>query len=207
MLRRDPVLGRLVRATPGLRMPGAWDPFETAVRVLIGQQVSVAGASTVAGRLVERVGWRIDAPLPGSLRALFPTPEQLAAASPSALDMPRARAEAVLAFARAVADGSLDLTAGDELDALVARLTELRGVGPWSAHLIAARVFDHADALPASDLGLRKGAMRCVGAAEPPTARELERLAEAWRPYRTTASAYLWMASAPSAKLARSPRT
>ncbi|MFN3242359.1 MAG: AlkA N-terminal domain-containing protein [Planctomycetota bacterium] len=204
-LRRDPLLGALVRDNPGLRVPGAWDPFETSVRVLVGQQVSVAGASTVAGRLVERIGRRIELPLTGSLHSLFPTPQQLAEASPDVLDMPRARAEAILAFARTVADGQLDLTAAFDLDELVARLTDLRGIGPWSAHLIAARVFDQADAFPASDLGLRKGAGACRG-GEVPAARELEGLAAAWRPYRTTACAYLWMADSAAPKQNRNRR-
>ncbi|MFK7743052.1 MAG: AlkA N-terminal domain-containing protein [Planctomycetota bacterium] len=201
-LRRDAAIGAIVRAHPGLRMPGAWDRFETSVRVLIGQQVSVAGASTVAGRLVERIGTRIDLPLSGTLHSLFPSPQDLAAASPDVLDMPRARAQAILAFAQAVATGELDLVAAESLDELVARLTERPGIGPWSAHLIAARVFDQPDAFPASDLGLRKGA---ASDGEIPSARELERMSAAWRPYRTTACAYLWLAAA-AAAAAASPK-
>ena len=203
MLGQDPVLGAAIRAQPGLCMPGAWDVFETAVRILIGQQVSVAGASTIAGRLVARLGQRIDLPLRGTLTARFPTPERLANADPTLLDMPRARADAIVGFARAVASGDLDLLAVADLEGHVARLMELRGIGPWSAHLIAARCLNHADAFPASDLGLRKGACSLTG-GEIPSARQLERMGEAWRPFRATACAYLWMASAASPKLTQS---
>lgn len=191
-LLRDPHLGEHVRKTPGLRLPGCFDPFETCVRILVGQQVSVAGASTVCGRLVERLGERVDVPLDGSLHSLFPTANALAGADPAMLDMPRARARAILGFAAAVAAGELDLYRRDDLSETLARLQALPGIGPWSAHLMAARVFAHSDAFPSSDLGLRKSAagLRRNGDL---SARELERYAEPWRPWRTTAAAYLWM--------------
>jgi AraC family transcriptional regulator of adaptative response / DNA-3-methyladenine glycosylase II len=111
--------------------------------------------------------------------------------------MPRSRASAIIGFARAVASGELDLYRAESFDDTLARLIRLPGIGPWSAGLIAARVFDHADAFPAGDLGLRKGAAHLIGRAEALDPRELEQLSAAWRPWRTTAAAYLWLATAP----------
>lgn len=192
-LGRDAHLGPWLRACPGLRLPGAYDAFETSIRVLIGQQVSVAGASTVCGRLVARLGERIDAPLPGSLHSLFPTANAIAAADVSVLDMPKARARAIIGFAQAVATGELDLYARESLEDTRRRLQAFPGIGPWSADLIAARAMDHTDAFPASDLGLRKSAARAFGREEIVSARELEQRSLSWRPWRTTAIAYLWM--------------
>ena len=192
-LRSDTIIGSLVRRHPGLRMLGAWDPFETSIRILVGQQVSVAGASTITGRIVARFGTRIDSALPGSLHSLFPSPAALATADADQLDMPRARARAIAGLARAVANGELDFYRRESLDDTLRRLLELPGVGPWTAHLIAARAFDQPDAFPASDLGLRKAAAHCLGRAEPLSATELEDLSTAWRPWRATAAAYLWI--------------
>ena len=192
-LRRDQLLGRWIKRSPGMRMPGAYDRFETCIRILVGQQVSVAGASTVCGRIVQRLGERIEVPLPGSLHSLFPTANAIAQADHSVLDMPKARARAIIGFAQAVAAGELDLYRADDLDTTRRKLTALPGIGPWSADLIAARVMDHVDAFPASDLGLRKSATIALGAAKVVTARQLEVLSQAWQPWRTTAAAYLWM--------------
>lgn len=206
-LRRDEGLGRWLRTRPGLRLPGAYDPFETSVRILIGQQVSVAGASTVCGRMVERLGRRIDTQLPGGLRYLFPSAADLAASDPSALDMPRARANAIVGFARAVADGELDLYRRDGLDETRRRLQQMPGIGPWSADLIAARAMDHVDAFPASDLGLRKSASGLFGYGKIVSARELASRALEWSPWRTTALAYLWMYPGAAAKVVTGGKT
>ncbi len=193
-LRRDPLLGPLIRRRPGLRLPGAWDRFETAVRIIIGQQVSVAGASTVTGALAERFGASIDTPLPDGLARMFPGPAALAQLEPRDLAMPRARARTVRSFAAAVASGQLDLLGRATLEETVAELVALPGIGPWTAHFIAGRVMGHADAFPASDLGLRRSASALLGVSELISARDLDQLAEAWRPFRSTAAAYLWMA-------------
>lgn len=200
-LLRDPDLGPWLCSCPGLRLPGAYDPFETSIRVLVGQQISVAGASIVCGRLVERLGKRIDAPLPGSLHSLFPTANAIAAAHVSVLDMPKARARAIIGFAQAVASGKLDLYAQESLDNTRRRLQSFPGIGPWSTDLIAARAMDHTDAFPASDLGLRKSATRAFGHNEIISARELEQRSLTWRPWRTTAIAYLWMYPTSPAKV------
>lgn len=191
-LRRDHVIGPLVRRSAGLRLAGAYDRFETSVRIIVGQQVSVAGASTVSGRLAARFGEAVDVGLPGGLRYLFPSPEALAGADLRDIGMPSARARTIVGFARAVAEGELDLTRVAPLDELCAELEALPGVGPWTSHLIAARAMAHPDAFASSDLGLRKGAARLLGRSAPLSTRELEELAERWRPHRTAAMAYLW---------------
>ena len=192
-LRRDPILGPLVRRRPAVRIPGAWDRFETAVRIIVGQQVSVAGASTTLGKIVGDVGERVPTPLPGGLARLFPSPDALAAADPRTFPMPAARARTIVGFARAVADSAVDLSDPGPLPEALARLQAVAGVGPWTANLIAARVMGAQDAFPASDLGLRKAAGRLLGASAPISARELETVAEAWRPFRALAAAHLWM--------------
>lgn len=198
----DPVIGPLVRSAPGLRVPRSWDRFETAVRIIVGQQISLAAASTLSGRIAQRFGTPIspmleccdDVLVP--LTHLFPGAATLAGAGTTAftgLGFTRQRVSTIVSFSEAVASGQLDLTAVDTLDATIARLCELPGIGPWTAHLIAMRVFGHDDAFPASDLGLRRSAERLVG--RPVSARELEALAESWRPYRSWAAQHLWHAS------------
>ncbi|MDH3727189.1 MAG: helix-turn-helix domain-containing protein [Myxococcales bacterium] len=195
-LRRDEVIGPLVRRRPGLRLAGAWDRFETSVRIIVGQQVSVAGASTIAGRLAARFGETVQVGLPGGLRYLFPSPDALARADLRDIGMPSARARTIVAFARAVASGEIDLSRVAPLEDVCAELEALPGIGPWTSHLIAARAMGHPDAFASSDLGLRKGAARLLGHREPLSTRDVEALAERWRPHRTTAMAYLWMSPA-----------
>jgi len=198
-LRHDDVIGPLVRHRSGLRLPGAWDRFETSVRIIVGQQISVAGASTIAGRLAERFGQRIHVGLPGGLRYLFPSPEALANADFRDIGMPSARARTIVAFAGAVASGEVDLSQVAPLQDVCTELETVPGIGPWTSQLIAARVMGHPDAFASSDLGLRKAAARLLGRSEPPSSHDLETLAERWRPHRTTAMAYLWMSSATKA--------
>ena len=190
-LARDPLLAPLVAAHPGLRVPGAWDPFELAIRAIVGQQVSVAGARTIAGRIVARAGDRLPSPS-GSVVALFPTPDQLAAADLSAIGMPGARARAIVGFASAVA-GDPDLLApSDDLEAIVRRLKALPGIGEWTAQYMALRGLKHPDAFPASDLGILR-ALAGPDGRRPTPAEALAR-AEAWRPYRAYAAQHLWSA-------------
>ena len=185
----DPLVGSLVRARPGLRVPGTWDPFEVGVRAIVGQQVSVAGAGTVAARLVARHG----APVPGlgdfGLTHLFPSPSTLATADLGGLGLTTARAEAVRNFALAVFEGRVQLDRGDELDALVAAVTAIPGLGPWTAQYLALRMGEP-DAFPDSDLGLRRAAERLGGGDGP-----LATAAERWRPWRATAAVHLWQSS------------
>jgi AraC family transcriptional regulator, regulatory protein of adaptative response / DNA-3-methyladenine glycosylase II len=192
-LASDPTLRRLVRARPGLRVPGAWDGFEVAVRAVLGQQVSVKGATTLAGRLVQRFGERVAIEaLPAhrreALTHLFPNPDKLATARIEEIGIPRARAEAIRALATAVTSGSLRLGGHASLDDAVAALVELPGVGPWTAHYIAMRALREPDALPASDGVLR----RVVVPGRILTPIEVEKRAEAWRPWRAYAVMHLW---------------
>ncbi|MBI5485960.1 MAG: DNA-3-methyladenine glycosylase 2 family protein [Deltaproteobacteria bacterium] len=184
-LRGDPALAPLVRRRPGLRIPGAWDPFECVVRAILGQQVSVAAARTLAARLVRRAGAPLPAPADG-LTHLFPSPAILASADLSGLGLTGARARAILAFARAVVDRRLDLRASPA--DVVAALVALPGIGDWTAQYVALRALGEPDAFPAGDLALR----RAVGGNHPPSTRALAARAEAWRPWRGYAVFHLW---------------
>jgi AraC family transcriptional regulator of adaptative response / DNA-3-methyladenine glycosylase II len=176
-LRRDPLLSGLVDRYPGLRLPGAWNPFELAVRAILGQQISVAAATTLAGRIVERWG----EPLPDSDLKIFPSPHTLASADLASIGLPRQRAEALGRLAKEVATGALDLDSRPAVE----HLCELQGVGEWTAQYICMRAFGEPDAFPASDLGLRRAAGNIPAA-------ELLRRAENWRPWRAYAAIHLW---------------
>jgi AraC family transcriptional regulator, regulatory protein of adaptative response / DNA-3-methyladenine glycosylase II len=191
-LARDPLLAPLVAARPGLRVPGAWDPFELAIRAIIGQQVSVAGARTLAGRLVARAGDRLSTSA-GDVVSLFPRPEQVARADLSEIGMPGARARSIVGFAAAVAADPDLLAPSDDLDAIVRRLVALPGIGEWTAQYIALRGLKHPDAFPASDLGILR-ALAGPDGRRPAPAEALAR-AEAWRPNRAHAAQHLWSAT------------
>ena len=171
----DPLLSPAVAAHPGLRIPGAWDGFELAVRAILGQQVSVQGARTLAGRLVEKWGGGV----------LFPEPASLAEADLTKAGLTRARARAISKLAAEVAGGGLRFEPAGSLEETIAKLTAFEGIGDWTAHYIALRAFGEPDAFPAADLGLRQ-------AAGDLSTRELEACAEAWRPWRGYAALYLW---------------
>lgn len=192
-LSQDAQLAALVARYPGLRIPTAFDPFEQAVRAIVGQQVTVKAAVTIVGRLVKRLGDElVDAPADGPNR-LFPTPKAIAEADLAGIGMPGKRVATLQGFARAVCDGSLALHAEDGVDDLIERLRALPGIGPWTAQYIALRAFGVADAFPASDLGLLKA--RLWGSAGI-TAPALTVQAEAWRPWRAYAAMYLWQSYA-----------
>ncbi|HME71823.1 MAG TPA: AlkA N-terminal domain-containing protein [Myxococcota bacterium] len=182
-----PRLRAALKGRPGLRVLGAWDGFELAVRAVLGQQISVAGASTLCGRLVEAFGKPIS--FGRGLTHLFPTPDALASADIAAIGLPQARANALRALARAVANQTLRLDAARGLDDAIARLCSVPGIGEWTAHYIAMRAFGEPDAFPASDLGLRKA---LAGEKAPLSAAEVASLAEAWRPWRAYAAMALW---------------
>lgn len=188
-LRRDRRLASRLERLPGVRVPGTWDGFELAVRAILGQQVSVPGATTLAGRLVEAYGEALPDTGDAGLRWLFPTPEALAEADPVRLGIPRTRASAIAALSRAVAKGELCLDGSEDLDASLARLQALPGIGPWTAQLIAMRALGEPDALPAGDLGLRRNLGRSGKLASP---AEVEARAEAWRPWRAYGAMLLW---------------
>jgi AraC family transcriptional regulator of adaptative response / DNA-3-methyladenine glycosylase II len=186
-LGRDALLAPRVQALPGLRVLGAFDAFEMTVRAILGQQVSVRAATTLAGRLVARFGEPVETPHEDGSR-LFPSAATLAAATEddvASLGLPGARARSLLAVARAVAEGSVRLESHVDVDATMAALQELPGIGEWTAHYIAMRALRWPDAFPASDLGIRKA----LGGV---TAKEALARAESWRPWRAYATIHLW---------------
>jgi AraC family transcriptional regulator, regulatory protein of adaptative response / DNA-3-methyladenine glycosylase II len=187
-LRADPLLAPLVAARPGLRVPGHVDGFELAVRAILGQQVSVAGARTLAGRLVAALGTRLE-PGGDGPRMRFPEPAAVATADLRGLGLTGARVEALRALAAAVAAGRLDLAPGADRAEAEAGLLALPGVGPWTAAYVAMRALGDRDALPAADLGLRR-ALERLGA--PSGVRDLRERAERWRPWRAYGVMHLW---------------
>ncbi len=187
----DPVLGDRVRTRPGVRLPGAWDPYECGIRAIVGQQVSVAGATTLIGRIVARFGTPVSGLSPLGLDRVFPGADALAGcdvADLSSIGMPATRAAAVRRFAAAVAFGEVRLDGAVGLDDLVASLTRLPGIGSWTAHYLALRLGER-DAFPAGDLGLRR-ALATEGQAPAPAA--VAARAESWRPWRAYAAVHLW---------------
>ncbi len=191
-------LAPLVALRPGLRVPGAWDGYELAVRAVLGQQISVDAATSLAARLVQRFG----EPLPPELVAqgvhrVFPRPERLAEADVASLGMPRSRAETVRTVAKAAAEDSQFFMPSHDLAASIERLRQLRGIGDWTAHYVAMRALREPDAFPTGDVGLMR-ALAGEGALRP-TARELTALAETWRPWRAYAAIHLWAADADAA--------
>ena len=185
----DAQLGPLVARNPGLRLPTAFDPFEQAVRAIVGQQVTVKAAVTITGRLVTRLGEPLpfaDAP---EIQRLFPTPAAIAAANLGGIGMPGKRVQTLQHFAAQVASGDLHLSLQDGYTAFVEQLCGLPGIGPWTAEYIALRAFGEVDAFPASDLGLLKAPL---WGPEGIDAKQLKARAEAWRPWRAYAAAHLW---------------
>ena len=198
----DELLAPLVAKRPGLRVPGAFDGFEIAVRAVLGQQVSVRGATTLSGRLASRFGRPIEsgvvspagcpdtgaAPGAEGLTHTFPGPEALARAGAEALrtiGLPGARAHAIAELARAVDEGRVDLSDGADPTATLRELLELPGIGPWTAHYVGMRALRWPDAFPAGDLAVRKA----LGVE---TARAAEERAKPWRPWRAYAAMHLW---------------
>ncbi len=190
-LGRDAKLAALVRARPGLRLPGAFDGFEIATRAVLGQQVSVAGARTLAGRLVQRFGPALSGAEPG-LDRVWPNAEEIATASVrdiAAIGLPAARAEALSALARAVVDGRVTLEPPVDPDGLQRTLRELPGFGPWTASYVAMRALGWPDAFLEGDLVIR----RALGGA---TEKACLARAEAWRPWRAYVVMHLWASEA-----------
>jgi AraC family transcriptional regulator of adaptative response / DNA-3-methyladenine glycosylase II len=188
-LARDPALAPLVETRPGLRVPGAWDGFELAIRAVLGQQITVAAAVRLAGRLVATHGEPLAEP-DRDLTHVFPRPEVLARADLTTLGMPRSRAATLSAVAAAVvADPDL-FCASRGLDEAVQRLSSIRGVGEWTAHYIALRQLREPDAFPAADVGLVRALAHLEGRTR--SSRELAGRAEQWRPWRAYAAQHLW---------------
>jgi AraC family transcriptional regulator of adaptative response / DNA-3-methyladenine glycosylase II len=180
VLTRDPALARLLRARPGLRSPGAVDGFEMAVRAVVGQQISVAGARTVLGRIAARYGRAAF----GQQWQLFPRAAHLAAADPQDLPMPRARGRTLVALATAVASGELTLAPGTDWTAARATLLRVPGIGPWTTGYVCMRALGDPDVLLATDLGVRKAAAAL--------SLPLEESQHSWAPWRSYVTHHLW---------------
>jgi AraC family transcriptional regulator of adaptative response / DNA-3-methyladenine glycosylase II len=172
VLARDPRLKPLLRARPGLRVPVGFDPWETAVRAIVGQRISVAATRTLLARMIAADG-------------RFPSAATLAEADLHGVGLTRQGSTSIRALARAVCDGRVHFRAGQSLEASVAALEQLPGIGPWTAHYIAMRALGHPDAYPIADLVVR----RALGDPTPKREREL---AEAWRPWRSYVVLHLW---------------
>jgi AraC family transcriptional regulator of adaptative response / DNA-3-methyladenine glycosylase II len=192
-LAKDPDLAPRVAARPGLRVPGAWDGFELAVRAILGQQISVGAATALASRIVAEHGEPLPAELAGvepSLTHAFPAAARLAAADLCGLPMPRARSAALETLAQAAeADPRLFEPQGGP-EAAIARLRALPGVGEWTAQYIAMRALREPDAFPAADVGLQRAFLDETGARL--NAAALARRAQAWAPWRAYAALHLW---------------
>jgi AraC family transcriptional regulator of adaptative response / DNA-3-methyladenine glycosylase II len=184
--KRDPLLGPLATRRPGLRIPGAWEAFECAVRAVLGQQVSVAAGRTLAERLVARAGPLVLGGTDGLNRS-FPTPAALATADLQGIGLTGARIAALKALARAVISGAVDF--GASVEDAKAALLALPGFGRWTAEYVALRALGEPDAFPSADLVLRRAAGT---EGQPLGERALEARAEAWRPWRGYAVLHLW---------------
>jgi AraC family transcriptional regulator of adaptative response / DNA-3-methyladenine glycosylase II len=194
-LGSDDALAASVRSSPGRRAPGHVDGFEVAVRAVLGQQVSVAGARTLAARLSLTYGEPLPIADP-TLTRLFPTATAIAHADPAAMPMPRARATALVGLAGAVDDGELTLDPGSDRDEAVSRMSALQGIGPWTTSYVAMRALGDPDAFMPSDLGVRQG-LRALGL--PSDVRSAEEAARKWRPWRSYALQHVWAAAANAA--------
>ena len=182
-LASDTVLARLLKSSPGLRLPGSWDSFELTVRAILGQQISVKGATTLAGRMTRLYGQPFS-PVNG-LTHLFPTAEALAKADLARVGLTKARAETIRALAKAVTRGDIRFDGVLDTGNFITRVTALPGIGNWTAQYIAMRALADPDAFPSDDIALMRG-------LAVDSARELEKRAEAWRPWRAYAAIYLW---------------
>jgi 3-methyladenine DNA glycosylase/8-oxoguanine DNA glycosylase len=191
VLAADPVLRKIVRRLPGLRLPGAWDPFEVAVRAVVGQQISVKSARTVIGRIAAKAGPAFEGAAHPQLTRFFPTAAELSVCELEGIGMPAKRIETIKALARVVADGQLPLRTNVPIDEFVAQLTRIPGIGDWTAHYIAMRALGEPDAFPAADLGLIRALQQ---GDKRPTPKQVLKRAENWRPWRAYAAIYLWNA-------------
>jgi AraC family transcriptional regulator of adaptative response / DNA-3-methyladenine glycosylase II len=187
-LGSDSELAARIHSQPGLRVPGSWDGFELTVRAILGQQVSVKGATTLAGRIAKSFGQ----PYSGAngLAHIFPTPGVLADANLIGLGLTNKRAETIRALARAVCDGRISYERVFDSEAVLARLVEIPGIGKWTAQYVAMRSLGERDAFPSGDLGL----LHALGLK---SAVELEKRAGSWKPWRAYATMYLWTTPPP----------
>jgi AraC family transcriptional regulator, regulatory protein of adaptative response / DNA-3-methyladenine glycosylase II len=186
-LRADSALAQRLQSIPGLRVPGCWDPFELAVRAILGQQITVRAASTLAGRIAAEFGEPFAGP--AGITRIFPSPQVLAEADIASIGMPRSRAETIRRLARAVCDHKVCFDHIGDCDSFLSQLCEIPGIGDWTAQYIAMRALREPDAFPSGDVAL----LRTLGLT---SSRQLDQRAEAWRPWRAYAVMCLWQTSA-----------
>jgi AraC family transcriptional regulator of adaptative response / DNA-3-methyladenine glycosylase II len=191
-LASDPVIAPLAAARPGLRVPGCWDAFETGVRAIVGQQISVRAATTITNRIVARHGTAVAGLDAFGLSHTFPTAAALAGADLGGLGLTGARIDTIKRFAGAVAGDEIRFDGSVSLDELVASICAVRGLGPWTAHYLALRIGER-DAFPDSDLDLR----RAVVPGTTLSPKDVAAVAEAWRPWRALAAMHLWLRPRP----------
>ncbi len=201
-LSADPLLAPLVRARPGLRVPGGWDGFEIAVRAVLGQQVTVKGATRLAGRLVAALGAPVREPNVLGLTHFFPRPERFTAAALTGQGLTRPRAAALAGLATATARDATLFEPRADLASAVARLRELPGIGEWTSQYIAMRALGESDAFLAGDVGLQRALDQ---RGRRPSAAEMLARAERWRPWRAYAMLHLWMAEGVNGATVRTP--
>ena len=195
VLARDPFLKPLLRKRPGVRVPGVWDGFELTVRAILGQQISVAAATTLSGRVARRYGEQAGVVVPGLDAALtpklvFPRPEKMLRARLGDLGVIRSRADSIRRIAKGVTEGDINFDPAQDVDDFCRKLLAIKGIGEWTAQYVAMRALKNPDAFPHSDLGLlrafdEEGRERLKPAA-------LKTRAEAWRPWRAYAALLLW---------------
>nr|WP_218648333.1 DNA-3-methyladenine glycosylase [Pseudomonas reactans] len=188
-LATDPLMAQLVAARPGLRVPGTWDGLELAIRAVLGQQITVVAAIRLAGKLVTQYGQPLATPHAG-ITHVFPSAEVLAAADLATLGMPKARGRTLSGVAQALLDDPRLFEPQASLNAGVARLVALPGIGDWTAQYIAMRQMREADAFASGDIGLINALAALEGG--PVSPRQLLARAEAWRPLRAYAAQHLW---------------
>jgi 3-methyladenine DNA glycosylase/8-oxoguanine DNA glycosylase len=189
VLAADAELEQSVAKHPGLRLPGAWDPFEAVIRAVAGQQVSVKGARTIIGRIASKAGTQFESADHPELTHFFPTARELGANDLGGIGMPEIKVRTVKALAEEVDTGRLSFVVKGALSDFIEQLTRIPGIGDWTAQYIAMRAMGEPDAFPASDLGiikaLQKGGKRL-------SSKQILQRAEKWRPWRAYAAMYLW---------------
>lgn len=191
VLTADPVLRKIVKRQPGLRLPGAWDPFEVAVRAVAGQQISIKGARTVLGRIAAKAGPQCESQDYPALTHFFPNAREMSACELGHAGMPVKRVSTIAALARTVASDETSLAVKTSLEDFINRLTGIPGIGDWTAQYIAMRALGEPDAFPAADLGIIKALQQGDTRL---TRKQITAKAENWRPWRSYAAIYLWHA-------------
>ena len=189
-LSRDPFIGQLIAQRPWVRVPRCWDPFETSIRIIIGQQISVKAATTISGRIAANYGTKVSTGC--DLNLVFPSAEVLANTDLSDVGLTERRKTTIRTFARSVLEGSIDFETPKDLQDIERSWCDLPGIGPWTAQVAAMRVLGHNDAMPASDLGILRSVNNIV--KQELSSAELQNQSKVWSPFRSWAAQHLWQA-------------